>query len=868
MSKPMRGIGPVPEGLSSGLTDFLTQVRRIALDVSSGRIVVAGSSGSSGAGSGPGGGTGGGTGPGGDYEPDLTPPPTPTGGNVVAGIDFVGMTTDAPTFTQGHGHLATVVYGKKWSAGPLPTFSDDSKVMEFPGEVSTFATEPATQWHIWLKWKTKDGVLSISPAGGANGFQVTTGQDVTKLLAALSAKITNGQLDPTSNFIYRANLFAIAPPTGTGGVSNIVPFAVQTVPTTTPAGELLPAGVYIDAAYVRNLEVAMGRFQNAFITNAMIVSVSASRITSGVISVGNYIQSSNYVPGVSGWRINGDGTASFRGLQIAGASTFDGQVTVRNADGSILLQSGGGLAWGNVTGRPADDAIKNNLIDLSWWKRFGAIPWPQNGEENTIYATADVGGAGPKGGSDIVWYAREATGDSGASGGWDAYETLALDQNKTYRFVVPIRVRDTAGGSAYWGVQQNTVCGLNSTSLDGNPYFAALSRNFLQQDRWYLFVGFVFPYGSTNNTHEGSGIFDCKTGQLVSGGSNYNHAAGGARGHRAYQYYAGPNATQLFGRPMVNVVDGTEPSLREYFESAAVLNSVLSFGQNLIPNSDQTSAMTMSGSAPFNGATFDTGLQWASNIWPANYTLQGMSTRNVTMHQSNALGTGNDVPAADVYPLGPWDFAHSVPVVGGQRYCFSAYIQAHRCHGGVGLQFFYATGAFHSEIAPTPVATSQVNADSLALYTRAFVLGVAPADAAYARPYVRKYSTFDGQVESWFWIAAPQLEVVNSGATGPSHYQPGPAGSTRQLGYSGELNATYGATLGTNVYGSINDSNVYSLIVPGAIKAGHIGVANLSAINATIGVLQTATSGQRVRIADNIIQVFGPGGAERIRIAS
>jgi hypothetical protein len=198
------------------------------------------------------------------------------------------------------------------------------------------------------------------------------------------------------------------------------------------------------------------------------------------------------------------GDLAVTGRMLAGGITADKidakGLTIRKPDGTVVIDASGTdsvVQWSRIGSRPADDAIKNNLIDLSWWKRFGAIPWPQNGEENTIYATADVGGAGPKGGSDIVWYAREATGDSGASGGWDAYETLALDQNKTYRFVVPIRVRDTAGGSAYWGVQQNTVCGLNSTSLDGNPYFAALSRNFLQQDRWYTSIYLAWNGGST-----------------------------------------------------------------------------------------------------------------------------------------------------------------------------------------------------------------------------------------------------------------------------------------------------------------------------------------------------------------------------------
>lgn len=113
--------------------------------------------------------------PGTPYVPDLTPPPTPSGVVVSAGLDFVFITTDAPTFSEGNGYNRTVVYGAQYGgAGPLPTFADAVVVHEFVGQVGSFATPPNSQWHIWLKWRTNDGVLSVSPQGGVNGNQVTT----------------------------------------------------------------------------------------------------------------------------------------------------------------------------------------------------------------------------------------------------------------------------------------------------------------------------------------------------------------------------------------------------------------------------------------------------------------------------------------------------------------------------------------------------------------------------------------------------------------------------------------------------------------------------------------------------------------------
>ncbi len=863
-----RGIPAVPEGLSDDLTLFLTHVRRIASDVQAGRTPA--SQAGSGSSGGSGGGSGGGGGGGGDYEPDLTPPPSPSGVNVVAGMDFVGITTDPPTFSMGHGYLATVVYGAKYSGtGPLPSFANAGQVGDFIGEVGSFPTDAATQWHIWVKWKTRDGVLSVDPTGGANGFQVTTGQDVSRLLDALQGMLRNEQLDPTSNFRFKANLFTIQSASGTPAIN---PFTVITTPTMTPAGEQLPVGVYMEATYIKNLEAALGRFTQAFITNAMIVSVSASRITSGVINVGNYIQASNYVPGVSGWRIHGDGSAEFAAASIRGklsAANMNGQgLTITRPNGSVVLDASGtgsAFSWLDIGGRPAEDSIRNNLIDLAFWKRLGAIPWPQNQEENVLYATSDVGGVGPKGGSDIVWYAREASNNGENGGGWESAPVTGVDPSKTYRFVVPIRKRSGVGGNAYWGPLWGQVCDLNTTNSNGNPYFANIGRDSLQPDRWYLFVGYVFPYGSTGNTHDGAGIYDCKTGALVAGGVNFNHNVGGANGHRAYQYYASPQSTQLFGRPMINLVDGSEPSLREYFESSAVLASAIAYGTNLIANSDQSAAMTMA-YGNTNGSAIDVGLQWASNIWATEYTLQGGTTKNVTIHQNNDNGSGDGGVGVDIYPLGPWDLAHSVPVVPGQRYCFSAYLQAHRCHVGVGIYWFDRMGNFIADIGTGAVAVDNPwgPADSLQFYRRPSVIGVAPGNAGYARPYIRKYNTMAPYTESWFWAAAPQMEAVGPAATGPGPYSPAPATSTRQLGYSGDLNATYGATIGQNLGGTFSQST-FDVVMNGQalIRGAHIQ-------SLTVQLLSTAwnggAAGAHIELALNKQTFFRGNGTKSIEL--
>jgi uncharacterized protein YjbI with pentapeptide repeats len=130
-----------------------------------------------------------------EYVPDLTPPPQPDGFVVDAAISHIFIEHAAPTYTQGHGHMRTVVYGAQVSTElPNPVFNDAIEIAQFTGTVFAYPTNPATTWRLWIKWQTNDGVLSATPAGGTNGLEATTGQNVGSLLAALAGQITSSEL--------------------------------------------------------------------------------------------------------------------------------------------------------------------------------------------------------------------------------------------------------------------------------------------------------------------------------------------------------------------------------------------------------------------------------------------------------------------------------------------------------------------------------------------------------------------------------------------------------------------------------------------------------------------------------------------------
>lgn len=357
---------------------------------------------------------------------------------------------------------------------------------------------------------------------------------------------------------------------------------------------------------VGTLAVQNGALVNAMIGNlavddAKIASVAVAKLTAGSLAVGAYAQSTGFVAGSSGWQIKGDGTAEFAATMIRGqlvASQIDSRgLSIKDGSGAVILAAGSPLDFANVGGstKPANNAtvgatagsnlkdslgnvltdgsVKNNLMDASWWATANAPGggWALN---EAADGTADVFavGQGPDGNDDIFWKATAGTA-GGATGGWNpgnvsggAGNWFNIDTSKTYRFIVPIYRGAGASGTTYWGIDPGDVCDLNTTTANGNPYFAFGAPT---TGKWFLYVGYVFPYGSAGHGHSGAGIYDMATGALVATGTNYNWSTNSATGTRAYQYYASSGSTVFFGKPMVHLVDGSEPSLSGILSSGA-----------------------------------------------------------------------------------------------------------------------------------------------------------------------------------------------------------------------------------------------------------------------------------------------------------
>jgi hypothetical protein len=267
--------------------------------------------------------------PGVTYEPDLTPPPTPSGFEVSAAVSSIFIECAPQTYTEGHGHAVTNVYGAKRTGPAVPTFSDAVLLTSFAGTVHAYPTDPATTYHLWIKWQTKDGVESAAPAGGTNGLVATTAQDVRTLINALTQAATNSSAQ-YSKFAVRAGMFYVTNDAAPDGTPL---FSVVSAPITV-GGVVVPAGVYFSDGWIQNGTITNLKVANGAIDNLKIANVSADKLTAGSIAVGQYVQSTGYVAGVSGWRINGLGNVEFNN------AIFRGQAFIGNGSvGGILISA-------------------------------------------------------------------------------------------------------------------------------------------------------------------------------------------------------------------------------------------------------------------------------------------------------------------------------------------------------------------------------------------------------------------------------------------------------------------------------------------------------------------------------------------------
>jgi hypothetical protein len=170
----------------------------------------------------------------------------------------------------------------------------------------------------------------VGDENGGLSSQYTVKLDNNGYISGFGLSNTNNDGTPTSAFIVRADKFAIVNPAANNEQSNspssnanlTVPFTVVASQQTLN-GENVPAGVYMDTAFIKNGSITNAFIGDAAIDNAKVSNLSADKLNAGTINAAN---------------INIEGTsANF--LNIKSASS--GARTVYTSTGIEIYDSSG-----------------------------------------------------------------------------------------------------------------------------------------------------------------------------------------------------------------------------------------------------------------------------------------------------------------------------------------------------------------------------------------------------------------------------------------------------------------------------------------------------------------------------------------------
>ena len=244
------------------------------------------------------------------------------------------------------------------------------------GETFSWKDDTALAGEVKTVTTTADGNTATVQVntGSINGINAkhTVKIDNAGHLSGYGLISTNNDATPTSEFGIRADNFWVAPPavsassapttnlykgkvwvhSGTGAVQyysgsswgttpTTLPFVVKTSATTSADGNTIPAGVYMEDAYIQNSSIVTAKIgdaaidnakiANAAITNAKINDLDASKITAGTINAARIAAGSITADKVT---LN---------PQDVGAGAASGNDSMRISSTKIEIYSGGTL---------------------------------------------------------------------------------------------------------------------------------------------------------------------------------------------------------------------------------------------------------------------------------------------------------------------------------------------------------------------------------------------------------------------------------------------------------------------------------------------------------------------------------------------
>lgn len=368
---------------------------------------------------------------------DPTPAPTPTGVVITPGFSRLIVEHDQPTYTQGHGHGKTRVFGVIYTGGAEPVISSATVLGEFSGVIGSVPVDLGTTWRIWVKWVTVDGYESTTAAGGTgtNGIAVTVGKvgnsDLNDSIIT-AAKLADGSVSASKVAAGAVDLTKFA--------SGIEPVSVITgaLPTTFVTRAIMltsDSKIYRwnGSAYVASVPTTdlSGQITSTQITDG---AISTPKLAAGAVTATNIAANTITSAQIAANTI----TAG----QIAAGAIGANQIAANAITTDKLLVTGRGPALND------DPAI----ADLSAWTVAAGIS--VNGPSTAAGATGGLYFSNSSGGSDALVYSRAMPVDPAKTYSLTANLYAATGNNRNmYVFVVMYDENGTqlTGAETGWG---------------------------------------------------------------------------------------------------------------------------------------------------------------------------------------------------------------------------------------------------------------------------------------------------------------------------------------------------------------------------------------------------------------------------------
>lgn len=257
-----------------------------------------------------------------DGATDTTPPPTPAGLTISAGFTNILLSWDDPNTS---GAFLNYAYTEVWRS--VDNVLANAVLQGFaPGAVYSDPVGTDKSFYYWIRFVSQANIAGPynSSVGTLGGTGLVGGVDLGPLI-----------IDATK-------LAADAVESG-----KIKDYAITTTKI---------ANLAVGNAAIANLAVTNAKIANLAVDDAKISDLAVTKLTAGSVSVGQYIQSTGYSAGTTGWYIGGNGVAEFGAASIRGqltASQIDTRgLSIKDMSGNVIFAAGTNLAYNYINADP------------------------------------------------------------------------------------------------------------------------------------------------------------------------------------------------------------------------------------------------------------------------------------------------------------------------------------------------------------------------------------------------------------------------------------------------------------------------------------------------------------------------------------